>query len=48
MDATGIAVDSRTVEELVAEIQRYLDAVDVFRAELHEPNWRDEGIRTGS
>ena len=50
MDATDIAldtaVDSRMLEELVAEMQRYLDAVDLFRAELHEPSWRDEGIRT--
>ena len=50
MDATDIAldirVDSSTIEDLIAEIQRYLDTVDLFRAELHEPSWRDEGIRT--
>lgn len=31
-----------STEELVAEIARYLAAVDVFRAEGHEPIWRPE------
>jgi hypothetical protein len=34
-------LDTRT-EELVAEIVRYLAAVDVVRAEGHEPIWRPE------
>lgn len=31
-----------STEELVGEITRYLAAVDVFRAEGHEPIWRPE------
>ena len=30
------------VEELVREIRRYLDAVDLFRSEGCEPAWRVE------
>jgi hypothetical protein len=29
------------VEALVAEIERYLDVVDVFRREGYEPRWCD-------
>ena len=37
-----LASEART-DELVAEIGRYLDAVDVFRELGHEPYWRPEG-----
>jgi hypothetical protein len=30
------------LETLLAEIRRYLDAVDVFRLAGHEPSWRSE------
>jgi len=36
-------VTKRDVATLVAEIDRYLDAVDTFRAQRHEPQWRAEG-----
>lgn len=29
--------------ELIDEVRRYLEAVDAFRAEGHEPRWRPEG-----
>jgi len=35
-------VTKREVATLVAEIDRYLDAVDTFRAQRHEPQWRAE------
>jgi hypothetical protein len=31
--------NERVLEVLLAEIRRYLDAVDVFRAEGREPRW---------
>jgi hypothetical protein len=31
------------LEELFAEISRYLAAVELFRREGHEPSWRVEG-----
>jgi predicted CoA-binding protein len=30
------------VEALIAEIERYLDVVDVFRGEGYEPRWCDD------
>jgi len=32
------------VEALMAEIEDYLAAVDVFRAEGHEPRWRADPV----
>ena len=32
------------VDELVAEILHYLEVVELFRREQHEPSWRPEGI----
>ena len=39
-DTIGAAVDA--IEELVSEIERYLGAVELFRALGHEPSWRPE------
>ena len=30
------------VEQLLREVERYLSAVEVFRAEGREPIWRDD------
>jgi hypothetical protein len=35
-------VTKRQVEALIAEIDVYLEAVAVFRAEGREPRWREE------
>jgi hypothetical protein len=35
-------VTQRQVEALVSEIQRYLEAVETFRTQGHEPHWREE------
>ena len=35
-------------DELVAEIERYLAAVETFRAEGCEPAWADDEALTGS
>jgi len=32
------------LKTLFAEIRRYLDAIDVFRREGHEPGWRREPL----
>ena len=31
-----------TLDELISEVERYLDAVDVFRSEGCEPRWSGE------
>jgi hypothetical protein len=31
------------LEKLMAEIERYVDAIELFRALGHEPSWRLEG-----
>ena len=36
------AMSERQLEDLVTEVQRYLAAVDVFRAVDCEPTWRSE------
>jgi len=36
----GAAVDA--IEELLSEIERYLGAIELFRALGHEPSWRPE------
>ena len=40
--AVVIALDPRAIDELVAEILHYLEVVELFRQELHEPSWRTE------
>jgi hypothetical protein len=37
--AFDIALDA---DELVAEILHYLEVVELFRQEEHEPNWRGD------
>jgi hypothetical protein len=32
------------IDELVAEILHYLEVVELFRREQHEPSWRTEGL----
>ena len=39
IDPGGVGVD-----ELVAEILHYLEVVELFRREQHEPSWRPEGV----
>jgi hypothetical protein len=38
-----IALSAGDLEALFDEIRRYLEAVDLFRCEGHEPRWRLEG-----
>lgn len=40
--ATLQAMDELLLDELMGEIERYLDAVAVFRALGHEPAWQEE------
>jgi hypothetical protein len=40
MDETPLTEDQIDVEELLREIERYLAAVEFFRAEGCEPCWR--------
>ena len=42
----AIAFDQSELDELFAEILRYLEAVELFREEGHEPSWRVEGTHT--
>lgn len=35
-------IESADIRKLMGEIDRYLAAVDLFRAEGHEPAWRSE------
>ena len=37
--------DTDPLDTLFAEIANYLDAVDAFRREGHEPTWRTEVLR---
>ena len=37
--------DTDTLDTLFAEIATYLEAVDAFRREGHEPNWKTEVSR---
>jgi hypothetical protein len=37
-------VTRRQVEALIAEIDVYLGAIDVFRAEGCEPRWRSDSV----
>jgi hypothetical protein len=39
----AMAFDAGALEELYDEILRYLEAVELFRREGHEPSWRVEG-----
>lgn len=41
-DAIDSAIRPEALELLIAEIQRYLDAVEIFRSEGREPRWRSE------
>jgi len=34
------------LDRLLAEIERYLEAVETFRREGHEPHWRRESPET--
>ena len=36
-----IQIDAAAIDELLDEIRRYLDALDVFRREGCEPLWSD-------
>jgi hypothetical protein len=40
------AIPEFDAERLIAEIRRYLVAVDAFRAEGREPTWRRESPST--
>ena len=40
--ALEIALAAGGIDELVAEILHYLDVVELFRNEQHEPSWRIE------
>jgi hypothetical protein len=42
-ESLAIALDQTELEELYDEILRYLEAVELFRREGHEPSWRVEG-----
>ncbi|HSI98300.1 MAG TPA: hypothetical protein VK926_08050 [Gaiellaceae bacterium] len=37
-----IALDAASLESLFEEIRRYLEAVETFRREDHEPCWKQE------
>ena len=37
-----LAPSSAELESLLDEIRLYLEAIDVFRSEGHEPRWRTE------
>ena len=41
-----IVLERGALESLFEEIRRYLEAVDAFRREGHEPRWRIEGFLT--
>jgi len=38
---TSVA-ETLDLDELIDEIRRYLDAVDAFRREGHEPRWQED------
>jgi len=38
-------VTKRQVDKLIEEVESYLVAVDVFRAEGCEPRWRGEAVQ---
>jgi len=38
--APEIALTAAAIDELVAEILHYLEVVEQFRREQHEPSWR--------
>jgi len=40
------ALGPEELESLFDEIRVYLEAVEVFRREGHEPRWRHEGLET--
>ena len=40
--AADMVLEPRAIDVLVAEIRHYLEAVELFRQELHEPSWRTE------
>lgn len=40
----AIALDPAQLERLLAEILRYIEAVELFRREGYEPSWRAEGM----
>ena len=37
--------ETHDLDELIDEIRRYLDAVDAFRSEGHEPRWQEDLTR---
>jgi hypothetical protein len=41
-----IALGAEELESLFAEIRLYLEVVEAFRGEGHEPHWRHEGPST--
>ena len=40
------ALEPSELESLLAEIRLYLEAIEIFRREGHEPRWRHEGLHT--
>jgi hypothetical protein len=42
-ESLATALDPSELEELFDRILRYLEAVELFRREGHEPSWRVEG-----
>jgi hypothetical protein len=40
-------VTKRQVDALIEEIEAYLGAVEIFRAEGCEPHWRGEAVSRG-
>ena len=40
------ALEPSELECLLAEIRLYLEAIEIFRREGHEPRWRHEGLHT--
>ena len=47
MSATDHPTETIAVEALMSEIERYLAAVDAFRAEGCNPRWRPEPVSRG-
>jgi hypothetical protein len=40
------ALEPSELESLLDEIRLYLEAIEIFRREGHEPRWRLEGLHT--
>jgi hypothetical protein len=44
MEIASTEIEAPDVEALLPEIERYLAAVEVFRAEGHEPRWSSDDL----